>query len=204
MNMDSAYKSRSFGSSEVGSKLKAIRNSKKLKLSDLADMSALPASTISKLENGKAALTYEKMMTLARALEIDIGELLANKADAQPGQQITGRRSISRKGEGIALNSGSYERIHLATDVLNKNLVPMIGVHHARTLEEFGPLNHHPGEEFIYIISGTLELHTDLYAPTVLEAGDSMYFDSGMGHAYISTSDEPCVVLSVCWPSSPD
>lgn len=200
--MTSMRKTRSFGSSEVGSKIKMIRNGQKLKLAELAERSSLPVSTISKLENGKAALTYEKMMILASALNVDIGELLANQAEASPSQMVTGRRSISRKGEGVAVNSGSYERIHLATDVLNKKFVPMIGIHHARSLEEFGPLNHHPGEEFIYIISGTLELHTELYAPTVLETGDTMYFDSGMGHAYISASEEPCVVLSVCLPQS--
>ena len=29
-------------------------------------------------------------------------------------------------------------------------------------------------------------------------AGDSVYFDSGMAHGYVRTSDEPCTVLAVC------
>jgi hypothetical protein len=43
-----------------------------------------------------------------------------------------------------------------------------------------------------------MELHSDLYAPLPLEPGDSVYFDSGMAHAYVRTSEEACTVISVC------
>ena len=42
-----------------------------------------------------------------------------------------------------------------------------------------------------------MELHSDLYSPLALGPGDSVYFDSGMAHAYVRTSDEPCKMLSV-------
>jgi quercetin dioxygenase-like cupin family protein len=41
-------------------------------------------------------------------------------------------------------------------------------------------------------------LHTDLYAPVLLKTGDSIYFDSGMAHAYIAATDSLCRVLSIC------
>jgi hypothetical protein len=40
--------------------------------------------------------------------------------------------------------------------------------------------------------------HTELYAPVLLQAGDSVYFDSSMGHAYLRVGDGPCRVLTVC------
>jgi hypothetical protein len=43
-----------------------------------------------------------------------------------------------------------------------------------------------------------MELHSDLYAPLTLSQGDSVYFDSGMAHAYVRVGDAPCQVLSVC------
>jgi hypothetical protein len=42
-----------------------------------------------------------------------------------------------------------------------------------------------------------MELHSDLYAPLRLDTGDSIYFDSGMAHAYVRITDEPCQVLTV-------
>ena len=50
----------------------------------------------------------------------------------------------------------------------------------AHDVAEFPQLSH-KGEEFIYVLSGTVSLHTDQYRRLVLEAGDSCYFDSTMG-----------------------
>lgn len=48
------------------------------------------------------------------------------------------------------------------------------------------------------MLAGAMELHSDLYAPLLLATGDSVYFDSGMAHAYVRVSEVACHVLSVC------
>ena len=68
----------------------------------------------------------------------------------------------------------------------------------ARSLEEFGELVRHPGEEFAYVLEGAVYLHTSLYTPVRLNVGDSIYFDSGMAHAYLKADSGPCRVLSIC------
>jgi uncharacterized cupin superfamily protein len=54
-----------------------------------------------------------------------------------------------------------------------------------------------PREEFTYVIEAAIEVHTVEYAPTRLEVGDSIYFDSGMGHAYIAVAPGHCRDISV-------
>jgi quercetin dioxygenase-like cupin family protein len=56
----------------------------------------------------------------------------------------------------------------------------------------------HQGEEYAYILEGTVEFHCELYAPLILHKGDSLYFDSGMAHAYLAGESGPCRVLSIC------
>jgi uncharacterized cupin superfamily protein len=68
----------------------------------------------------------------------------------------------------------------------------------ARSLAEFGELVVHPGEELAFVLEGTVDLYTALYAPVRLNVGDSIYFDSGMGHAYIAVGEGACRVLSIC------
>jgi hypothetical protein len=41
-------------------------------------------------------------------------------------------------------------------------------------------------------------MHLEFYAPIRLEAGDSVYFDARMGHAYVSASDEDANLLNIC------
>ncbi len=48
------------------------------------------------------------------------------------------------------------------------------------------------------MISGQVEVFTEFYAPVVLAPGDSIYFDSAMGHALVSVSDEEAEVLWIC------
>ena len=109
---------------------------------------------------------------------------------------------MQRAGEGQTVETRSYRQTYLATELLNKQLVPIVAELRARTLEEFltefGSLIRHPGEEFVMVLAGEIEFHSDLYAPLRLKLGDSLYFDSSMGHAYLKASDATCRVLAVC------
>ena len=56
----------------------------------------------------------------------------------------------------------------------------------AKTFEEFGELVRHGGEEFTYVLSGQVVVNTEFYDPVTLKEGQSIYFDSSMGHAYLT------------------
>ena len=68
----------------------------------------------------------------------------------------------------------------------------------ARTTEEAGGLITHEAEELAYVLDGTIEIHTEDYRPTRLEAGDCMYMDSTSGHVYVNAGKaEVARVLAV-------
>src|SRR5262245_11825132 len=165
-------------------------------LADVSARTGLPVSTLSKVENDKISLTYDKLVRLSQGLEIDISRLFGG-ADT-PQRAVTGRRSVTRSNEGRAIETRNYGHRYVAADLLNKGFIPIVAEVRARSLAEFGDLVSHPGEEFAYVLEGTVDLYTSLYAPLRLHVGDSIYFDSGMGHAYIAAGEGACRVLSVC------
>lgn len=181
-----------------GAMLKALRLQKGWKLSDVAEKTGFPVSTLSKIENDKVALTYDKIARLSKGLNVDIGVFFAQDAALPPVALATGRRSIVRKGDGMLIETDTYRHLFVATELLNKRFVPIIGESFVKSFDQFGELIRHAGEEYTYVLEGALELHTELYAPVRLEAGDSIYFDSGMGHAYIDVGLTPCRVLTIC------
>jgi len=185
---------------DLGQSLRDIRKQRGMTLTDASERTGLPVSTLSKIENNKMSLSYDKLLRICNALEVDISELFSGSSAApKPAMPVpSGRRSINRRGTGYAINTPSYSHLYPAADLLNKRSVPIIAEIHARSLADFGELIRHPGEEFAYVLEGTIDLHTDLYAPVRLDTGDSIYFDSGMGHAYIAVSKGVCKVLSVC------
>lgn len=75
-------------------------------------------------------------------------------------------------------------------------MIPVLTRMRARSVAE---LVRHSGEKYIYIIEGRVEIHTEFYDPIIIEAGESMYIDATMGHAYVAA--EGCteaMVLDVC------
>jgi transcriptional regulator with XRE-family HTH domain len=177
--------------------IRDVRLAQGLSLRALSARAGLPYSTLSKLENGKMALTYDKLIRLAQALNVDIKDIIAT-AEARDAPVAVGRRSVTRAGEGVDADSEKHHHHYPAADLLGKMMTPIIIDVQARSVEELGGLVRHSGEEYLYVLRGSMELHSDLYAPLLLAAGDSVYFDSGMAHGYVRTSDEPCSVLAVC------
>jgi transcriptional regulator with XRE-family HTH domain len=180
-----------------GRALRAARTEQGLSLRALAARTGLPFSTLSKLENGKMALTYDKLVRLAQGLNVDIGALVSSGPSGEAPPPGIGRRSIARAGSMKAV-SEKHSHFYPASDLLGKMMVPIIIDVKARSVDELGGLVRHSGEEYLYILSGSMELHSDLYAPLPLGPGDSVYFDSGMAHGYVRTGELPCRVLSVC------
>jgi transcriptional regulator with XRE-family HTH domain len=177
---------------DLGARLRAIRSERKLTLTDLAKLTGLSVSALSKIENGKMSPTYDRLAALASGLQMQIAELL----EEAPGH--AGRRMISRRGGGRRLTTPAYEYEMLCTALVSKRMVPMVTRLKSRTLEEFGPLLRHEGEEFIYVLQGPVIVHTDCYEPVRLETGDSIYIDSRMGHAYLAGGKREAMILGIC------
>jgi len=192
-----------------GATIRALRLGKGLTLAQVSEKTGLAVSTLSKLEIGSVSLSYDKLMLISKGLGVDMASLVDPKPQVARGSGLAaGRRAVQRAGEGQLVETHSYRQVYLATELLNKKMTPMFVEIRARTLaefnEEFGGLIRHPGEEFTFVIEGELDFLSELYAPVRLRAGDSIYFDSEMGHAYLKASEEPCRLVCSCAPRGED
>jgi transcriptional regulator with XRE-family HTH domain len=179
-----------------GAALKALRMQRGWTLADVSERTDLPVSTLSKIENDRMSLTYDKLARISAGLGVDVSQLFTPQVVG--GGVVNGRRSVTPAGQGQTIETQNYHHIYPSADFLNKRFVPIIAEMNARTLEEFGEMIRHQGEEFAYVLEGTVTFHCELYAPLTLKKGDSLYFDSGMGHAYLKAENGPCRVLSIC------
>jgi transcriptional regulator with XRE-family HTH domain len=190
-----------------GEHIRTVRKRLAMTLADVSERTGLAVSTLSKLEKGNVSLSYDKLMLLSKGLGVDMAELLHTAPQAQQALQAPGgggRRVLMRAGEGQPVETQSYQQLYLASELLNKRFTPLIAEVRARNMAEFiaefGGLIRHPGEEFAYVLEGEIEFQSELYAPAVLKAGDSIYFDSEMGHAYLKACDGPCRMVATCAP----
>lgn len=190
---------------DPGEVLRGIRTERGMTLAEVSKRTGMPISTLSKVETGKISLSYEKLMRLSRGLDIDITRLFAAPKAAPAGRSLTtGRRTITRAGDGPRIRTATYDYVYPSADLLNKSLNPMIIDVRARSLAEFGDMMRHPGEEYALVLEGQCEFHCDLYAPSLMSTGDSVYFDGSMGHAYVAVGEGPCRILSICSATDAD
>ncbi|MDE5444063.1 helix-turn-helix domain-containing protein [Bradyrhizobium sp. CSA207] len=192
--------------SQLGQCLKAARQARGLTLKQVAERTGMALSTLSKVENGLMSLTYDKLLQLTSGLKMEIAELF-NPAISVPaqGRPVTARRSISRAGQGQVITTKFYTYSYQCTDLIGKRMVPIMAEVRARSLDEFGPLLRHAGEEYFLVTSGRVAVHTEFYAPEILGEGDGIYLDSTMGHAYLNAGDAPSATgVCLCTSEAPD
>ncbi len=184
----------------LGKALRAIRSQMRLTLADVSIRTGVAVSTLSKVENGQLSLTYDKLVQLSEGLQVDITALFSADptVPAAPPPVVTARRSITRRRQGLLVATPNYDYRYLCADLAHKAMVPILITIRARSIVEFSSMSSHSGEEFIYILRGSVEVHTEVYEPTILSAGEAMYIDSTMRHAFVTTRDEPAVMLNVC------
>jgi len=182
----------------IGSLLRALRARNEWTLKEMSQRCGIPLSTLSKVENDRLTLTYDKLLQISQRLNIRMSELFAEDDNA-PEPPVTARRSIGRIEDAVRVTTPNYDYFYLCPELRRKRMIPVITRVRAKTIEEFGELVHHSGEEYIHVLEGRAEVHTEFYDPIVLEAGQSVYIDSNMGHAYIAADGcEEVVLLGVC------
>ena len=181
----------------VGERLRAIRKEHGLTLKALSAQSGVALSTLSKIELGQISVSYEKFAAVARALHVDIAALFDARAGAAPA---AGRRPVvvrSTLAEAPRYDTENYDYRMLATEYPAKRMTPLHGTVIARRLAQFPDYIRHPGQEFVMVLSGRVRIHFETGEAIELARQESAYFDSGVGHVYLSTSKADAQVMVV-------
>ncbi len=178
---------------DLGARVRELRKARNWTLEQAASQAGLARSTLSKIENGQMSPTYDALKKLATGLEISVPQLFT------PPQrdQVIGRMSVTKMGEGAAHPTTTYEHELLAETLTKKQMLPYRARVRARSMEEFEGWVRHDGEEFLYVLTGVVRLFTEFYEPVEMRRGDSAYYDGSMGHNVISVSDEDATILWV-------
>ncbi|MEF9977160.1 MAG: XRE family transcriptional regulator [Thermomonas sp.] len=183
----------------IGGLLRSLRTRKGWTLKQMSEQSGIPLSTLSKVEHDRLTLSYDKLLQLSQRLKLRMSELFAEQDEVAAEPPVTARRSIGRIADAIRVNTDNYDYYYLCPELRRKRMIPVLTRVRAKSIEEFGELVHHSGEEYIHVLEGRAEVHTEFYDPIVLEAGESVYIDSNMGHAYIAAEGcEEVLLLGVC------
>lgn len=178
---------------KLGQRIKDIRLNLGLTLEEASQKTGLARSTLSKIENEQISPTFQAMQKLAHGLDINMPQLF------EPPKQIraSGRRDITKSGQGKPHPTPTYEHELLASQLSNKKMMPFKTRVRARAFEEYTDWVRHDGEEFLLILDGAVTFYSEFYEPVSLVKGDSVYYDATMGHMLVSVSESDAEILWV-------
>lgn len=183
-----------------------LRRQKGWTLRQMSEECGIPLSTLAKVEADKLSLNYDKLQQFTSRLGMTLTEFLAlaEPAGASAQPLITARRSLTATADSVRISTPNYEYEYLCADLREKRMVPLLTRIKSHSIDEFGELVRHQGEEFVYVLEGTIEVHLQFYAPVTVTAGQGIYLDSTMQHAYTAKDCDSALVLAVCSGENPN
>ena len=182
----------------VGEKIASIRQNKGIQVADLAERCGFTTGMMAKIEANDTIPSLGHLIKVARALGVRLGTFLDDMD--QLGPVVSKKLAIK---EGMSFSSKN------ATTHLNLDFFPLASDKSGRHMEPFiidiNPeittdfvQSSHEGEEFIYVLSGNIEIN---YGKSVyqLSEGDSIYYDSVVDHHVHTADDSPAKILAVVY-----
>ena len=171
----------------LGERLRLRRKELKLSMKEVAVSSGLSIGFISQVERGLTSPSLTSLTAIANFLRSDVTNFLS-----QPKSKSSITRNEERDVYTINKNGLQYERLSdsFPGHTLNSVIIHEMPGHRTESIS-------HEGEEFFFILEGAITIYIDGVV-NILEAGDSLHFDSSRSHSAWNHTNEVTSVLHVC------
>lgn len=184
----------------IGAKIQNIRTSKQLSTKDVAERSGLSVEQIERIESDIDFPSLAPLIKIARVLGVRLGTFLDDQTELGP---VVCRKKESEDNSFGCTNNATQGHKHmdyhaLSPEKANRHMEPfLIDIAPAEEGENFIPSTHE-GEEFIFVVSGVVEI---IYGQNtyILEEGDSIYYDSIVSHHVHAAADQKAKIIGVIY-----
>ena len=182
---------------EVGKEIRRLRKMRGMTLEQLAGDARVSAGLLSQIERGRGNPSFNTLVNVAHALGTPIARLVAGEQRVSPVVRKSERRRLGISAAGEAGREMVAELLNLRPDSLLE--VIRIEAPPGYSTEET-PYSHE-GEEFGLVLEG-IHAVTIGGSRYVLEAGDSISYNSEIPHWYENVGEGRSVSLWVVTPPS--
>jgi transcriptional regulator with XRE-family HTH domain len=175
----------------IADRIKELREISGTSTETLAKDLGITNELILNYESGMVDIPIGFLSKVAHKFGIDLTALFSGE---NPRLHVY---CVVRKDKGLIVERRKqYNYEHLAYNFINKKVEPFIvriGPNEESAAVEF---NSHPGQEFNYVIEGTMKIIIDSHE-IILNEGDSIYYDSAFTHAMKAMNNKPVKMLAV-------
>lgn len=174
---------------EIGLRIKEFREVSEVSVNEMISFLNIDEDTYIAYEEGEKDIPASLLYEIAQKFNVDMSLLLTGE---ESRMHIF---SVTRKGAGTAVDRRKkYKYEHLADKFLHKKAEPFIVTVEPKNKKP--STDSHPGQEFNYVLAGSIKMYIH-EQEIILNAGDSIFFDSSYEHAMEALNNEDAKFLAV-------
>jgi quercetin dioxygenase-like cupin family protein len=171
-----------------GARFKRLRQAEGLSVDELAGEVGFKSSRLAAIENDSVLPSVAEIITLSRRLSVEPSVFTAGGGKEQ---------AQKKRKDALERRAADYAYKSLTGKTKDKRLMAFEVTIDPQS-EHHKVANRHPGEEFVYVLSGRLNITVGKKASS-LKTGKSIHFDSGLPHKLKNPGKEPARLLVVVY-----
>lgn len=176
---------------QIAARIKELREIAGLSIEALAAELGISPEVYSQYEKGSVDIPIGFLYELAGKFHVELTAILTGE---DPKLRTY---SLVRKDKGVSVDRQKpYKYLSLAYNFVNKKAEPFCV--RVDPTDDGTPIHFssHPGQEFNYVLEGTLMIYIDGHQ-LILNEGDSLYFDSSYSHGMKALGGKPARFLAI-------
>jgi transcriptional regulator with XRE-family HTH domain len=182
----------------VGEKIKMLREIREISIAELAERTGLAEEQIERIENNIDIPSLAPLIKIARALGVRLGTFLDDQDEhgAVVCRKQETNDTISFSNNAMDVRTHMHYRA-LSKSKADRHMEPfIIDIDNTQNLEY--TLSSHEGEEFIFVMEGTVEVAHGK-KKYVIEEGDTIYYDCIVPHHVHGYNGQSAKILAVVY-----
>lgn len=188
----------------IGTQVRMLREKNRYTLQDLAAKTGIERQMLAQIEAHEFIPPIATLIKLAGVLNVSVAWFFQDKTGSD-------KIALTRRDERVRIMrrphhlEGEVDYIYESLEIrkVQKHMEPFMVEFPVKDTSEM-VFTRHEGEEFLYLLEGTLEFRSEDQVE-ILNPGDSIYFESDVGHSFRCLSEAPAKALAVLWkPGNPD
>lgn len=181
---------------EIAQRLMALREILDVPVEEMAEYLHITAEKYLAYENAQEDFSVTFLQKCASKLGVDLVDLMTGENPRLSFYTVT------RNGQGVSMKRrAGFSYQHMAHNLKGKLCEPFVVTAPYKEDEQDKEisLSSHDGQEFDYVLSGTLKVRMENHIITLNE-GDAIQYDSSHGHGMIATGGKDCIFLAIVIP----